>query len=319
MQTYNVDGQESIFAPDFCAGRMSPVPSHRENRRERTSGLSWKKSVELKTIPYQYLDLSSGTGNLLGELQWEMISPWHGEYWTLNTGPAPLNAEDVYTLSQILQEEVPTKYFLSKAACLGILRRADERGKALPLQLERALKIQSGLVEPQNETMQFAAYHINQRDEGIELHGVSGALMATNNMQMQTFCITGNIINRQPQNGGNGFGYQEELAYTLTAMDKHAVFSRQRVDQFREDTIASTESARQGRDAIDLIMKNTEDPRLLIRRLTPLECERLQGFPDGWTNIPNAPDGARYKALGNSVAIPCVNYVMRGIALSLSA
>ena len=55
----------------------------------------------------------------------------------------------------------------------------------------------------------------------------------------------------------------------------------------------------------------------LIRRLTPLECERLQGFPDRWTNIPGASDSARYKALGNSVAIPCVEYVMRGIALVL--
>lgn len=45
---------------------------------------------------------------------------------------------------------------------------------------------------------------------------------------------------------------------------------------------------------------------LLIRRLTPLECERLQGFPDGWTDIEGASDSARYKALGNSVAIPCV-------------
>ena len=40
---------------------------------------------------------------------------------------------------------------------------------------------------------------------------------------------------------------------------------------------------------------------LLIRRLTPLECERLQGFPDGWTDIEGASDSARYKALGNSV------------------
>ena len=57
----------------------------------------------------------------------------------------------------------------------------------------------------------------------------------------------------------------------------------------------------------------------LIRRLTPLECERLQGFPDGWTNIPGVSDSARYKALGNSVAIPCVEYVMRGIATVLQS
>ena len=57
---------------------------------------------------------------------------------------------------------------------------------------------------------------------------------------------------------------------------------------------------------------------LLIRRLTPLECERLQGFPDGWTNIPGASDSARYKALGNSVAIPCVEYIMAWIAAALT-
>lgn len=50
-----------------------------------------------------------------------------------------------------------------------------------------------------------------------------------------------------------------------------------------------------------------------VRRLTPTECERLQGFPCGWTDIEGTTDTARYKALGNSVAIPCVEYVMRRI------
>ena len=58
------------------------------------------------------------------------------------------------------------------------------------------------------------------------------------------------------------------------------------------------------------------DGPLLIRRLTPLECERLQGFPDGWTDLPGASDAARYRALGNSVAIPCVAYILRGIAMA---
>lgn len=49
-----------------------------------------------------------------------------------------------------------------------------------------------------------------------------------------------------------------------------------------------------------------------VRRLTPTECERLQGFPDGWTD--GFPDAVRYKALGNSVAVPCVEFVMEGVA-----
>ena len=55
----------------------------------------------------------------------------------------------------------------------------------------------------------------------------------------------------------------------------------------------------------------------LIRRLTPMECERLQGFPDGWTSIPGSTDAKRYKALGNSVAIPCVEFVLSGIAAAI--
>ena len=117
-----------------------------------------------------------------------------------------------------------------------------------------------------------------------------------------------------------------------SGLDRHAVYSRQRVDAFKDGEVVSTQSARQYKDATDLVMdvagldcrnasengdlcgtlqKGTSGSSLnsihpvrnglLIRRLTPLECERLQGFPDGWTDIPSASDSARYKALGNSV------------------
>ena len=133
----------------------------------------------------------------------------------------------------------------------------------------------------------------------------------------ETFCITGNAIDRQPQNGGNGIGYQEDVSYTLTATDHHAVFSRQRADKFSPSDVASTESARQYKDATDLINQAAgTGPPQLIRRLTPLECERLQGFPDGWTDLPGASDSARYRALGNSVAIPCVEFIMRGVIIA---
>ena len=61
------------------------------------------------------------------------------------------------------------------------------------------------------------------------------------------------------------------------------------------------------------VMQKLKQPIQLIRRLIPLECERLQGFPDGWTNVPDASDSPRYKALGNSVAVPCVMFLMQGI------
>ena len=148
-------------------------------------------------------------------------------------------------------------------------------------------------------------------------YGTGGNNVPLVEQEADAICIAGNTVDRQPQNGGNGLGCQDDLAYTLTATDRHAVYSRQRVDDFRHNDVASTQSARQYKDATDLICQQAEACAHLIRRLTPLECERLQGFPDGWTDIPNASDSARYKALGNSVAIPCVEFIMSRIASAL--
>ena len=141
-------------------------------------------------------------------------------------------------------------------------------------------------------------------------YGTGGNNVPLVEQEADAICIAGNTVDRQPQNGGNGLGCQDDLAYTLTATDRHAVYSRQRVDDFRENDVVSTQSARQCKDAVDLVCQKADVHAHLIRRLTPLECERLQGFPDGWTDIPGASDSARYKALGNSVAIPCVDFVM---------
>ena len=122
-----------------------------------------------------------------------------------------------------------------------------------------------------------------------------------------------NTISQQ-KNDGQSYS----LGITQSSgLDRHAVYSRQRVDDFRHNDVASTQSARQYKDATNLICQQAEACAHLIRRLTPLECERLQGFPDGWTDIPGASDSARYKALGNSVAIPCVEFIMSRIAAAL--
>ena len=124
-----------------------------------------------------------------------------------------------------------------------------------------------------------------------------------------------NTISQQKNDGQS---YPLEITQS-SGLDHHAVYSRQRVDDFRENGVVSTQSARQHKDATDLVCQQAEAYAYLIRRLTPLECERLQGFPDGWTDIPGASDSARYKALGNSVAIPCVEFIMGRIAAALRA
>ena len=428
MQTYFEGEQASLFAPDTFAGRMFQAASAQARRTGRISGLSWRKLLDYIAPDYQFLDLSSDAGNLLGQYEWTTRSALHGGCWLRNTGPSPRDAIESF-LSQILQAHPPKKYYLTTAACLGILRRAEERGKPLPKALDTALRIQAGLIgstngrgkkNPSDEPVAFAQ---NQRDEVCDLHNIAGALGAQPGMKQQTFiasfsagagatagtigyaeevaptlkgspsgncmpsvmclhdqggqrmdvcenmtgtlrasekghqplvyenhgvdariresgevsptvtarygtgggntplvqepnevyCIVGNIIDRQPENGGNGCGYQENLAYTITTVDRHAVYARQRVDEFKNDDIASTQSARQAKDATDLVVEPDQQHAQLIRRLTPLECERLQGFPDGWTNIPGASDSARYRALGNSVPVPCVEFIMKSL------
>lgn len=434
MQTYFEGEQASLFAPDTFARRMSQAASAQARRTGRISGLSWRKLLDYIAPDYQFLDLSSDAGNLLGQYEWTTRSALHGGCWLRNTGPSPRDAIESF-LSQILQAHPPKKYYLTTAACLGILRRAEERGKPLPKALDTALRIQAGLTDLQDGsegktsdnkvgasgiltkgngdaslmselnyslscgggqagqgypcvlTASFSAgagasagtigyaeevaptlkgspsgncmpsvmcLHdqggqrmdvcenmtgtLRANEKGhqplvYENHGVDARIRESGEVSptvtarygtgggntplvqepSEVYCIVGNIIDRQPENGGNGCGYQENLAYTITTVDRHAVYARQRVDEFKNDDIASTQSARQAKDATDLIVEPDRQYAQLIRRLTPWECELLQGFPPGWTDVPSASDSARYRALGNSVAIPCVEFIMKSL------
>ena len=136
-----------------------------------------------------------------------------------------------------------------------------------------------------------------------------------------------------------------------------ALFKRQRSDSYAENSIAGTQTASQCKGETDLVCENRDaaspamavdcrnfkeseeisgtlmakDPPgyslnfqnpirtgYIVRRLLPIECERLQGYPDGWTEFDHTgkpiSDTRRYQMLGNSVAVPCVAYIMLGIA-----
>ena len=409
MQTYFEGDQVSLFDQDTSAGRTYQAASAQARRTGRISGLSWSQLLDYIAPPYQFLDLTPGAGNLLGQFEWEMRSALHGGAFLRNTGPSPRDATES-CLSQILEDHPPKKYYLTTAACLGILRRAKERGKPLPKALDTALRIQAGLIglpegrektvpfddsavlaQPGMKQQTFAASFsagasatagtigyaeevaptlkgspsgncmpsvMCLHDQGgqrmdvcenmtgtlrasekghqplvYENHGVDARIRESSEISPtvtarfgtgggntplvqepnEVYCIVGNIIDRQPENGGNGCGYQENLAYTITTCDRHAVYARQRVDEFRNDDIASTQSARQAKDATDLVVEPDRQYAQLIRRLTPWECELLQGFPLDWTDIPSASDSARYRALGNSVPVPCVEFIMKSL------
>ena len=107
----------------------------------------------------------------------------------LNTGAAPRRPIRV-SLSGILEAYPSLKYYLSKTACLGILRRAFERGKKLPKMLARALKIQAGLMRPDgqltNMQMQTFVTQPNGAGEGFDGYNASWPLPPTSG----TRCVT---------------------------------------------------------------------------------------------------------------------------------
>jgi DNA (cytosine-5)-methyltransferase 1 len=108
-------------------------------------------------------------------------------------------------------------------------------------------------------------------------------------------------------NGGGGCGAKTGL-YCLPVK----TFPFQRIGEYKESNIGKTLAERDYKSPTDLIVQD-----YIVRRLTPTECERLQGFPDGWTaygeNGKTISDSQRYKALGNSLAIPCVEKVLKEI------
>ena len=122
---------------DLSSGKMSPEPS--QATREKTSEPSSKRSAKSKMNVCQCLNLQNGR---VQEKSWETVTQSHGDSLMLNFGEYP-REENVSTLSQILQDGVPEKYYLSQKACLGILRRASVRGKKLPTVLQRALEKQA--------------------------------------------------------------------------------------------------------------------------------------------------------------------------------
>ncbi len=136
------------------------------------------------------------------------------------------------------------------------------------------------VVEPEG----MSAFHINQRDEVIDLHGKSGALMATRNMQMQTFVLQGSMIGRDDKNGPQGSGINEDVSFTLDVADRHAVaycMTTGEYAQFLKEK-APTLLARDYKDPPIVNDKPPQEPYYIVRRLTPTECAKLQGFPSWW-------------------------------------
>lgn len=118
-------------------------------------------------------------------------------------------------------------------------------------------------------------------------------------------------IDRKIENGGNGKGILAETAYTLNTIDRHAVATIYGAKSYSEYEAGKVATLRASGGAYGGGSENLALSYSIVRRLTPTECERLQGLEDGYTE--GGSDTARYKALGNGMAQPCADYVIRRI------
>lgn len=113
-------------------------PEHSAPMEEKISEPCWKNLPAWNNQTLQFLDLRRGADGAKPEQSPETDSLWLGDSLMLNIGESP-REESVSLLSQILEVNVPQKYFLSARACQGILTRASRRGKKLPDLLQMAL------------------------------------------------------------------------------------------------------------------------------------------------------------------------------------
>ena len=149
----------------------------------------------------------------------------------------------------------------------------------------RTLDQNSGRPDCSQGGIAVVAFAQNQRDEVRDLKNVSGALAAEPGTKQQTYVLQGSMIGRADKNGPQGDGVNEEVSFTLDTSDRHAVAypvycaSKSSFFTMAEEEMASTLVAS---DYKDPPIINENEPYYIVRRLTPTECARLQGFPDWW-------------------------------------
>lgn len=307
-----------------------------------------------------------------------------GESLMLNIGEYP-NVENESTLSEILEDNVPEKYYLSPKACLGILRRAKNKGRKLPDNLRIALEqkvAEGGEVVGINPSQPSNSCFTDISPTLLARMGTGGNQVPCIAYEKKSVIPLRDEVTRNKASNGLGVGKVGGPCPTLTTADIHSVFyeayqhhgyresdtsgtltagqnntvrgdtplivtdkkafEENQHGGYRETQINGTLRAAGGaygggsetlitestktkgnipstpkKSIKDLLKKATQKVVYIIRKLTPVEGERLQGYPDDWTkygadgNI--IADTARYRAIGNSICVYCAERLYIGI------
>lgn len=240
-----------------------------------------------------------------------------GESWTAASSESPSVAVEC-SLSRILEANAPSKYWLSPKACAGILRRADKRGKDLPPALATALQrvAQSPASGPRgggpagDEHYNLIATHVPEK---------SACLETTNHDYSRADGFTAVAFNWQEGPSGDlgmsdaDTGGEPPVRVSQTLAVAHGLAPTLTATNDSSRSPQSTEITQQ--------VAAVHEAASIVRRLTPVECCRLQGFPDDWNSEGidakgkrfSMADAPRYRQLGNAVTVNVANWLANNL------
>lgn len=325
------DGSNGIITAGFPCQDLS-VAGLRKGLDGKRSGLFWEiiriidethpQFVILENVPGL---LSSKRGQDMGIVITALVDRGYGVCWRVldsqNFG-VPQRRRRVFIVASLGDHKGPVQILFEPES----LPRNTQQSRSKRKKITDRTETSSAETSESIDHVLFEATRIGDPRFYKNICPTMAARWGTggNNVPLLAFPMHGGMIGRKLANGPSGSGFKDanEPSFTLTSSSHsiHGVVVAQEINSFTGSSFGQykkgvgtlrANGGDLGGGSENLVTTNG------VRRLTPIECERLQGFPDGWTA--GQPDSARYKQLGNAVTVPVVEWIInRVVKLSMA-